>query len=113
MNIYALVLFLYCVLWLGINMVRHGEVQRISPVYVFLSQLGTFPLLILGGFFTVFHWPQYTMLIISALAWGVFVGNGFESQTTRYGVFKFLILSTIAWVIYGYGNFLPWLPIPH
>lgn len=104
-TICVLLLIIYWAVYAGINLVKHGEPQTVSPLKLFLSQTFAYTLLIVGGFFTVLHWPQLFLIISSALAWGMFVSNGFEPIKTNYSFFLTIVTATISWIVLYCGGF--------
>lgn len=105
MNYFALILIVYYVVYLGINMVNHGESYSITPGKLFLSQLFTYSMLACGGLFAVWGWPEIVIISMSAMAWGAFIGNGFEPIKSKYNVVAYIIVATLVWFLFWCGGF--------
>jgi uncharacterized protein YhhL (DUF1145 family) len=93
--------FVYA-LWSAYN---HGHPYKIGPGWMFLSQAATYTLLIVGGFFTVMHWPQIIIIIVSTLVWGMMLGNEFKPLPSTHNVFMTVIAGVISWTILYCGGF--------
>jgi hypothetical protein len=96
MNTFALLLFLYWVLFFGTNAVKAGDDQEITAWNLLLSHAFSWAMLIFGGFFTLgWHWQQFLMVTMTALSWGIFLGNGFKPIETKYNPVSYLIAACL------------------